>query len=93
MAYFADWLSILPVLGRPVIDRTGLEGPYSFHANLFNLSKGASPVNMKMAMRDYDDSDAVFAALREQLGLKLEAQKAPIEFLVIDHADKVPVEN
>lgn len=93
MAYFADWLSILPVLGRPVIDRTGLDGSYSFHANLFNLPKGATPVDMKMAMATGDDSDAVFSALGEQLGLKLQAQKAPIEFLVIDHADKVPVEN
>jgi uncharacterized protein (TIGR03435 family) len=93
MASFADWLSLLGAVGRPVIDRTGLEGPYSFHANLFNLPKGASAIDMKMSMRDYDDSDALFAALREQLGLKLEAQKAPIEFLVIDHADKVPVEN
>jgi bla regulator protein BlaR1 len=93
MSSFADWLSMLGAVGRPVIDRTGLEGAYSFHANLFNLPKGASAVDMKMAMSNYDDSDAVFAALREHLGLKLEAQKAPIEFLVIDHADKVPVEN
>jgi uncharacterized protein (TIGR03435 family) len=40
-----------------------------------------------------DAIDTLRASLPEQLGLKLEAQKAPIEILVIDHADKVPTEN
>jgi uncharacterized protein (TIGR03435 family) len=35
----------------------------------------------------------LFSTLPEQLGLKLESQKAPIEILLVDHADKVPVEN
>jgi uncharacterized protein (TIGR03435 family) len=93
MAMLADWLSFLPSLGRPVIDRTALEGPYSFHANLFDLPKDASPVDMKMAMGRSDGNDVIFSTLAEQLGLKLEARKAPIEMLVVDHADKVPVEN
>jgi uncharacterized protein (TIGR03435 family) len=39
-----------------------------------------------------DSSDAIFSTL-DQLGLKLESQKAQLEFPVIDHADKFPAEN
>jgi bla regulator protein BlaR1 len=93
MALFADWLTGLPSLGRPVIDRTGLEGPYSFHANLFNFPKEMSAYDTKIAIRDGDGGDAVFSSLQEQLGLKLEAQKAQLGILVIDRADKIPTEN
>jgi uncharacterized protein (TIGR03435 family) len=31
--------------------------------------------------------------VQEQLGLKLESKKSPVEVLVIDHAEKVPLEN
>jgi uncharacterized protein (TIGR03435 family) len=90
MATLADSLSLMTAVGRPVLDRTGLAGGYSFNADLYNMPKGLSPAEFKDAMVN---SDAVFSALPEQLGLKLESQKAPIEILVIDHADKVPVEN
>jgi uncharacterized protein (TIGR03435 family) len=36
---------------------------------------------------------SLFAAVQEQLGLKLEAKKGPIDLLVIDHMEKVPTEN
>lgn len=35
----------------------------------------------------------VFAALEKQLGLKLEPQKIVLDLFVIDHAEKIPVEN
>ena len=38
-------------------------------------------------------ADTLLATLPEQLGLGLKAQKGPIEFLVIDHAEKVPTAN
>ena len=90
MATLADSLSLMTALGRPVLDRTGLAGGYSFNADLYNIPKGLSPAEFKEATVN---SDAIFSTLPEQLGLKLESQKAPIEFLVIDHAEKVPVEN
>ncbi len=93
MAAFADWLSVLPAVGRPVIDHTGVDGRYTFHANLFDLPKDVSGVDIKMAMGRSEGNDVIFSTLPEQLGLKLESQKAPIEILVIDHADKVPVDN
>jgi uncharacterized protein (TIGR03435 family) len=36
---------------------------------------------------------SIFTAVQEQLGLRLEAKKAPVEILIIDHADKVPTAN
>ena len=36
---------------------------------------------------------SVFTAVQEQLGLKLESKKSPVDVLVIDHAEKVPLEN
>jgi uncharacterized protein (TIGR03435 family) len=71
-------------LGRPVVDKTGLDGVYSFDLEWTPEGRtepeaGAPP--------------SIFVALQEQLGLKLEAQKAPVDILVVDHAEKVPTEN
>ena len=66
---------------RPVVDKTGLTGNYD--------------VDLKFAPPDSTDSElpSFFTALREQLGLKLEPQKIPVEMLVVDHVEKVPTEN
>jgi uncharacterized protein (TIGR03435 family) len=58
--------------GRIVVDKTGLKNKYDFTLQL--------PPEESQA--------AIFSALEEQLGLKLESQKAPMEVLVIDHAEK-----
>jgi uncharacterized protein (TIGR03435 family) len=42
---------------------------------------------------DGQSSPNLFAALQEQLGLKLEQRKGPVDLLVVDHLEKVPVEN
>jgi uncharacterized protein (TIGR03435 family) len=69
--------------GRPVIDTTGLVGRYVFKLDWFPANRTAPPVL---------DMPDMFAALDEQLGLKLEAAKAPIEMLIIDRAER-PSEN
>jgi uncharacterized protein (TIGR03435 family) len=71
-------------MDRPVLDKTGLAGHYDITLNWIpELAGPPAP-----------DSNAVnvFTAVQEQLGLKLEPQKAPVEILVIDHAEK-PSEN
>jgi uncharacterized protein (TIGR03435 family) len=88
----AVWLA-MHSLRRPVIDHTSLAGSFSFHANLFGMEKGALPSELKTTAASDDASGALRTALPERLGLKLEAQKAPIEILVIDGADRVPTEN
>jgi len=70
----------LPSLGHPVVDRTGLKGNFDYHLDL----EWTIDSNGK---RD-GSAFPVFAAIQEQLGLKLESQKVPIEFFVIDSADK-----
>lgn len=68
-------------VGRPVFNMTGLTGNYSFV--VYFAPEGST-----------DSSEpSIFAALQEQLGLRLEARKGPVEMLVIDHAERVPTEN
>jgi uncharacterized protein (TIGR03435 family) len=59
---------------RPVIDRTGLQGSYG--------------IKLDFSLRDGDDRPIVYTAVQEQLGLKLETGRAPIEMLIIDHIEK-----
>jgi uncharacterized protein (TIGR03435 family) len=83
--YFAFVLSRL--LDRNVIDRTGLTGYYDISLDFARdplpgpRLDGAEPVPAA-------DSPNIFTALREQLGLRLESSRGPVEFLVIEHAQK-----
>lgn len=81
---FADLLS--GQLGHPVVDMTGLDGNYSFV--LYFTPEGLSPGD-----GPGPSGPSIFGALQEQLGLRLEARKGPVELLVIDHAEKVPTGN
>lgn len=87
MDYLAWTLSqIVQRDGRPVIDKTGLSGNYDFTlAFAPELPPGVDPKNLPPGLMDHPD---LFNALKEQLGLKLEPQKGPVEFFVIDSAVK-----
>ncbi len=67
----------------PVIDKTGLTGYYQFD---LKYADERQPVENQVG-------PSVFTAVQEQLGLKLESKKSPVDVLVIDHAEKVPLEN
>jgi uncharacterized protein (TIGR03435 family) len=75
---FANVLS--GVLGRKVSDKTGLQG--NFDADLH-----WTPDERADAQPD-DAGPSVFTAIQEQLGLRLESSKGPVEVLVIDHVEK-----
>ena len=75
-------MSRLSSIDRPVLDRTGLTGPYDVTALL--TARGAKDAAT--------NSDLSVFTLVQDFGLKLESQKAPIDILVIDHAEK-PLEN
>jgi uncharacterized protein (TIGR03435 family) len=90
---FASHLS--NILGRNVIDKTGLPGKYNF-----NL-KWAPDESQAAAFRGPGDGSppppdssgpSIFSAIQDQLGLRLDAQKAPVEVYVFASVEK-PSEN
>ena len=71
---------------RPVIDRTGLTGNYDFELSFApDLPPGVPRENLPPGLLD---RPTIFEALKQQLGLKLEPQKGPVEYYVIDHVEK-----
>jgi uncharacterized protein (TIGR03435 family) len=75
------------LLGRTVVDKTGLTGKIDAHL-IFDPDIAANP------MEPSADSGApsIFTAVQEQLGLKWESAKGPVDVLVIDSVEK-PSEN
>jgi bla regulator protein BlaR1 len=80
-------------LGRPVIDKTGLAGKYDFELK-WTPDPGQSADGPFGPLPPPPDPNgpSIFTAVQEQLGLRLESQKGPVEILVIDRAEK-PSEN
>jgi uncharacterized protein (TIGR03435 family) len=72
---------------RPVLDATGISGVFDFK---LEWSREESVV--KTADRNEPAGPSIFTALQEQLGLRLESGKSPVEIIVVDHAEK-PTEN
>jgi uncharacterized protein (TIGR03435 family) len=85
MKTFAE-RALAPHLGNIVLDKTGLTGDFDFQLKYVDESPpkpGAEPPDAS------DPSGPTLAiALQEQLGLKLETQKAPVEVIVVDRAEK-----
>ncbi len=79
-------------MDRPVLDMTGLKGAYDFSLRLDTLERlTAADPDLKAKGTDWSTS-SIFTDIEKQLGLKLESDKAPVKFLVIDHVEK-PSEN
>ena len=82
-----QWAGMLTgQFGRPVTDKTGLAGRYDF------VLKYKGRWDRDRDVEDLDPMPPMDRALREELGLKVEAAKGPVKALVIDHIDK-PSEN
>jgi uncharacterized protein (TIGR03435 family) len=88
MAYLASSLS--RITGRIVVDKTGMTGTFRIHLTFVPddtmnqlpgpaIDPGGTPAL---------DGPSLFDAVQEQLGLKLESTKGPVEVLVVDHAEK-----
>jgi uncharacterized protein (TIGR03435 family) len=67
--------------GRPVMDKTGIQGNYDFQLSYALDAETEARL------------PSIFTVLQEQLGLKLEPAKVPLEILVIDRTEKIPAEN
>jgi uncharacterized protein (TIGR03435 family) len=77
MALLAQTLA--NIASRFVVDKTGLTGYYDFKLEWMPDEIGQPGTG---------DRPSIFTALQEQLGLKLDSQKGPVDILVIDHAEK-----
>ena len=85
--------SLSSVLGRPVADETGLKGYYDFRLEWTPDEPAGPPGDSGNTLTPPGRSGpSIFTALQEQLGLKLEARKGPVEVLVIDYVEN-PSEN
>jgi uncharacterized protein (TIGR03435 family) len=79
------------VTGRPVVDKTGLTGAYDFTVRFspddsqLQASPAGAPNGAPPAP---PDNGPLFAAIQQQLGLKLEPGKGPVEVIVIDHVER-----
>lgn len=93
MGRFAEMLSIF--VRRVVVDRTGLDGTYDADLDyfpdpaiaqqgVFRQQPGASPPPGIDA-----NAPELFTAIQEQLGLKLQSTRAPIEMVVVDSVDRL----
>jgi uncharacterized protein (TIGR03435 family) len=86
------------ILGRTAVDKTGLTGKYNIRAqwtpdqSQFTQAPPGGPLPGMPAPPVDPNGPSIFTALQEQLGLKLESQKGPVDILVIDHVEK-PSEN
>ena len=74
-------------LGRNVIDGTGLTGTFDVHLK-WSIDLLSASMGPNTAPPQDRTGPSLFTALQEQLGLKLEPAKGPVEVLVIDHIEK-----
>lgn len=75
-------------LRQPVIDQTGLPGFYDIHLEWAPDDPSAAPTGDSAPLLP-----DIYQAVEEQLGLHLESKKTPIEIIMIDRADRVPIAN
>ena len=83
-------------LSRPVVDKTGLTSKYDFQLQWTpdpsQIPPGMPPPGVEALPPADPNGPDVFTAIQEQLGLRLESQKGPVDVLVVDRIEK-PSEN
>ena len=83
MAALARFL--VPMVRRSVSDRTGLDGFYNIGLRATNEVQGPD----RLGRTPVDpDAPSIGTALEEQLGLRLESGRGPVEFLIIDRVER-----
>jgi uncharacterized protein (TIGR03435 family) len=90
LSQFASALSTW--VNRIVVDRTGLTGGYDIDLqwtpDQMPLGFGGGRPGDAVPASGDPNRPSIFTALQEQLGLKLDSQKGPVEVLVIDHVEQ-----
>jgi uncharacterized protein (TIGR03435 family) len=90
-------ISILtPTVDRPIIDRTGLSGVFDFDLRYAGSrmlpGRGRGAAVSPDAPADSAILPSLFTALEEQLGLRLDPQRGPVDVLAVQSAE-LPTEN
>lgn len=85
MALFANLLAF--AVDDAVVDQTGLKGSYDFTLDYY---RGPGGIGVKEGREPAPDANgpSLQTALREQLGLRLESRKGPVEILMVEHAER-----
>jgi uncharacterized protein (TIGR03435 family) len=78
-------------IGSPVTDATGLTGKYDY--TIYWSTSATRALSATASTAAEPDGPSLFQALQEQLGLKLQGKKGPVQVLVVDHVDTTPSEN
>ena len=92
MADFTQGLAT--IMGRPILDRTGFTAQFDVHLSFLpdQAAVGLAPppglAPPTVPPPSDPDRPSIFAALQEQLGLRLTSAKGPVEVLVIDHVER-----
>lgn len=87
-----QFLGFLPnYTGRVVIDKTGFTGTFDAHLVFAHESAPGRGAQNDPAQAD-SSAPSLFTAIEEELGMKLESTKGPVEVLVVDHVER-PAEN
>ncbi len=75
----------------PLVDATGIEGRYDFAVDIDSAS--AEPGDVKRSMERTMQDGSMARMVAEQLGLKVERRKLATDIVVVDHVERLPVEN
>ncbi|MGO4881766.1 MAG: M56 family metallopeptidase [Bryobacteraceae bacterium] len=75
-------------LGRPVMDKTGFTGEFDLNLNYTDDALAKSPDDPGGNRPPAEPNRSIVFAAMQQLGLKLEPAKGPVEVLVVDHAER-----
>jgi len=78
--------AVSSILGQPVINETHMEGRY-------NVVLTYAPERGADAPPADNDAPSIFTAIEQQLGLKLEPRKVPVDVFVVDRCARMPTEN
>jgi uncharacterized protein (TIGR03435 family) len=84
MGGLADWFVYAPECDRVVVDRTGLTGEYDFKLDWTQDNGQGIPPDAPLP--------GIFTALREQLGLELKPDKAPVDVVIVKSASEPELE-
>jgi len=84
--------NLAPLAGRPVVDKIGLSGEFDLDLKWTPEQGPAGPEGTQSQTAPSSDSVSLFTAVQEQLGLKLDAQRGPVDVVVIESAER-PVED